>query len=151
MNSAILKADILNLEVSEILKTTDVNSAVTSIAKLENIEKNIYQVLLAQYNHKIFVYDQKMLVLWNLCTFLQRTVSWIYLCYTFNAENVYKMLITLKNRVTSTDLARKTKLSNHYQRMKKISKIQHIKIWLWEWKKIYINYKALALSDIADD
>ena len=57
MNSATLKADISNLEVSEISKTTDVNSAATSIAKLKNIEKNIYQVLLAQYNHKIFAYD----------------------------------------------------------------------------------------------
>jgi len=75
MNPATLKADIPNLEVPEILKTTDVNPAVTSIAKLKNIEKNIYQVLLAQYNHKIFTYDQKMLVLRNLCTFLQRTVS----------------------------------------------------------------------------
>ena len=74
VNSAMLKADVLNLEVSEILKTTDVNSDVTSIAKLENIEKNIYWVLLAQYNHKIITYDQKMLVLWNLCTFIQRTI-----------------------------------------------------------------------------
>ena len=56
MNPATLKADILNLEVPEISKTTDVNSAATSIAKLENIEKNIYQVLLAQYNYKIFTY-----------------------------------------------------------------------------------------------
>jgi len=63
MNLIILKTNILNLEVSEILKTTDINSAMTSIIKLENIEKNIYQVLLAQYNYKIFVYDQKMLVL----------------------------------------------------------------------------------------
>ena len=57
MNSATLKTDILNLEVSEILKTTDINSAVISIAKLENIEKNIYCVLLVQYNCKIFTYD----------------------------------------------------------------------------------------------
>ena len=42
MNLAMLKADVLNLEVPEILKATDVNSAVTSIVKLENIEKNIY-------------------------------------------------------------------------------------------------------------
>ena len=63
MNSATLKADVLNLEVSEILKTTDVNSAVTSIMKLKNIEKNNYQVLLAQYNHKIFAYNQRMLAL----------------------------------------------------------------------------------------
>ncbi len=63
MNLIILKTNILNLEVSEILKTTDINSAVTSIIKLENIKKNIYQVLLAQYNYKIFVYDQKMLIL----------------------------------------------------------------------------------------
>ena len=42
MNPATLKADILNLEVPEISKTTDVNSAATSIAKLENIKKNIY-------------------------------------------------------------------------------------------------------------
>ena len=63
MNLIILKTNILNLEVSEILKTTDINSAMTSIIKLENIEKNIYQVLLAQYNYKIFVYDQKMLIL----------------------------------------------------------------------------------------
>ena len=42
VNLTMLKADILNLEVSEILKTTDVNSAATSIVKLENIEKNIY-------------------------------------------------------------------------------------------------------------
>ena len=75
MNSATLKADILNLEVPEILKTTDVNPAVTSIVKLENIEKNIYQVLLIQYNYKISAYDQKMLVLQNLCTFLQRMIS----------------------------------------------------------------------------
>ena len=42
MNSATLKTNVLNLEVSEISKITDVNSAVTSIVKLENIEKNIY-------------------------------------------------------------------------------------------------------------
>ena len=47
MNSAMLKTDVLNLEVPEISKTTDVNPAVTSIAKLEDIEKNIYQMLLA--------------------------------------------------------------------------------------------------------
>ena len=70
MNPATLEADVPNLEVPEILKATDVNSAATSIAKLENIEKNIYQVLLVKYNHKIFAYNQKMLVLQNLCTFI---------------------------------------------------------------------------------
>ncbi len=151
MNPATLKTDVSNLEVSEILKTTDVNSAVTSIVKLENIEKNIYQVLLAQYNHKIFVYDQKMLVLQNLCTFIQRMIFQIYLCYIFNTENVYEMLTALKNRVMLTDLTRKMKLSNYYQKMKKILKTQHIKIWLHEWEKIYTNYKTLALSDIIND
>ena len=47
VNLTTLKADILNLEVSEILKTTDINLTVTSIMKLENIEKNNYWVLLA--------------------------------------------------------------------------------------------------------
>ena len=114
VNSAMLKTDVLNLEVSEILKTIDVNSAVTSIAKLKNIEKNTYQVLLAQYNHKIFTYDQKMLVLQNLCTFIQKMISQIYLCYIFNTENIYKMLTALKNRVILTNLTRKTELSNYY-------------------------------------
>ena len=44
VNPATLKADVSNLEVPEISKTTDVNSAVTSIVKLENIEKNIKSV-----------------------------------------------------------------------------------------------------------
>ena len=151
VNPATLKADVSNLEISEILKTTDVNSAATSIAKLENIEKNIYWVLLAQYNHKIFTYNQKMLVLQNLCIFIQRTVFQIYFCYIFNAENVYKMLTALKNKVMLTNLTRKTEFSNCYQRIKKTSKIQYIKIWFWKWEKIYINCKTLALSDIADD
>ena len=57
VNPAMLKTDVLNLEVPEIPKTADVNSAVTSIVKLENIEKNTYWVLLIQYNHKISAYD----------------------------------------------------------------------------------------------
>ena len=42
VNSATLKADISNLEVPEIPKATDVNPAATSMAKLEDIEKDTY-------------------------------------------------------------------------------------------------------------
>jgi len=126
VNPATAKADIPNLEVPEISKATDVNPAATSIVKLEDIEKDIYRVLLSQFNRRISAYDQKILALRNLCTFIQGTVSRTYLCYTFNTENTYKMLAALKNRVTPTDLTRKTELSNCYQRMKKALKTQHI-------------------------
>src|SRR5438034_10439545 len=92
-----------------------------------------------------------MLALRNLCTFIQGTVSRIYLCYTFNAENAHEMLVALKNRVAPTDLARKTELSNRYERMKKAPKAQHIETWLREWEKVYTDCKALAMPDVDED
>jgi hypothetical protein len=43
------------------------------------------------------------------------------------------------------------KLINHYQRLKKAPKAQHVGTWLQEWEKMYMNCKIIKLSDVEND
>src|SRR5947207_10645454 len=111
-------------------KISDINSAKTCISKLKDLEKNTYRMLICQYKQKVKIYNQKKTALQNLQSFIQESISCVYLNQIFKSETAHDMLIGLKNRMTPTDQARKHDLVACYHCLKKTPKAQHVKTWL---------------------
>src|SRR5947207_357650 len=109
-------------------KISDINPARTCISKLEDLEKNTYRMLIHQYKQKVKIYNQKKTALQNLQFFIQESISHVYLNQIFKSETAHDMLIGLKNRVVSTDQARKHDLAARYHCLKKTLKAQHVEM-----------------------
>jgi hypothetical protein len=110
----------------------DVNPAQTAISGLKKDEKEELKLLHYSYKHDLTIYKQKNAVLEALQSFIQELISQIYLTYMFDCETSYNMLIALKTHIVSMNQAQKMKLINHYQRLKKAPKAQHVGTWLQE-------------------
>jgi hypothetical protein len=151
VNPAIAKAALPTLTRPLIPTAAKVNAAKTSIATLDETEKELFKAYLFDYKEQLSSFKQKESALLTLCTYIQERVSRNNLVFTFNCETAYDMLVNLKNRVSPTDQARKIELVNRYQRMKMTPKAQNIDAWLQEWEKVYTNCKALNLPDVDED
>jgi len=127
VNPSTPKAGLPTLEMPTEPKVSDVNPAKTCISKLKDLEKDTYQMLIHQYKQKVKIYNQKKAALQNLQFFIQEFISRVYLNQIFKSETVHDMLIGLKNRVISTDQARKHDLVTRYHHLKKAPKAQHVK------------------------
>jgi len=78
------------------------------------------------YKRQITLYDRRKAVIASLRSFIQETVSRTYLIYTFSCNSPYEIFITLKQRVTPTDQARKIEFINQYQKLKKMPRNQNL-------------------------
>ena len=92
VNPSTLKASLPALERPAILMTTDVNPVKTAVPKLDQDEKNELKLLHYSYKHELTIYKWKNAALEALQSFIQESISRIYLTYMFNCETPYDML-----------------------------------------------------------
>ena len=108
----------------ELPQPADINNEKTTVAELDNGEKEELKFRRHEQKRQQATYDKQDAAMASLRTFIQETVSRTYLRYTFKCDSPYEMLIALKKRVAPTDRARKLELINWYQKMKKAPKIR---------------------------
>jgi hypothetical protein len=118
--------DKLPLTEPTIPTPQDVNPEKTSLAQLDDDEKEELRFKRFSYKRSIATYDRQKAAIATLRSFIQETISRIYLTYTFDCDTPYDMLVALKQRVAPTDQARKIELINQYQKLKKTPRSQNL-------------------------
>ena len=151
IDPAIAKDELPSLTEPTIPTPQDVNPDKTSLAQLNDDEKEELRFQRLSYKRKIATFDRQKAAMATLRSFIQETVTRTYLTYTFGCDTPHDMLVALKQRVAPTDQARKIELITQYQKLKKAPRGQNLDTWLQQWEKTYKECKQLKLPDVEDD
>jgi hypothetical protein len=146
IDPAIAKDELLSLTEPTIPTSQDVNPDKTSLAQLDDDEKE--ELRFQRLPRKIATFDRQKAAIITLHSFIQERITRTYLTYTFNYDTPHDMLVALKQRVVPTDQARKIELINQYQKLKKAPRGQNLDTWL---QKTYKECKQLKLPDVEDN
>ena len=151
LDPAIAKDKIPSLTEPTIPTPQDVNPDKTSLAQLNDDEKEELRFQRLSYKRKIATFDRQKAAIATLRSFIQETVTRTYLTYTFGCDTPHDMLVALKQRVAPTDQARKIELISQYQKLKNTPDSHNLDTWLQQWEKTYKECKQLRLPDVEDD
>jgi hypothetical protein len=151
IDPAVVKNELPSLTEPTIPTPKDVNPNKTSIAQLDDDEKEELRFQRLTYKRKVAAFDRQKAAVATLRSFIQETITRTYLTYTFNCETPYDMLVALKQHVAPTDQAREIELTKQYQKLKEAPRSQDLDTWLQQWEKTYKECKQLELPDVYED
>ena len=149
INPSTLKEALPTLTRPAMPLRRDVNPAKTLIGELTPDEVEELKALREECKDRNCEYEKQHTAVETLYTLIHKTVSKSYYTYLMKKETLHDMLVALKQRIAPTDQARKLKLTNQYQKLKKGPKTQNIDEWLKLWETTYMDCREFDLPDIA--
>ncbi len=158
--SAMIKRDdiekyvnLTKIELIESIKFTlstfsNMRSDVRSSANLTENQRRDLTFLREDYKKAIRTYRKKAEVFKQLKTYILITVNQSNLLYLTDEDTVFRKLLVLKKRLTSSDRIRELEIIRKYRDLQKIFKNQDLNNWILNWEKAYAKTDRLELSDV---
>ena len=95
VNPLLTQQELKELTKPEVPRAKDINPEKTTVAELLDIELDALKLLRYNFKHKLQLFKQQDTALSTLKSFIQETISWMFLPYTFKKELMYDILVVL--------------------------------------------------------